>query len=556
MSRRLFRIMRTLVRYRLDTLLDATGLDPAEFPAAARIFWALRPSRFLPRPKRSSAERLRLALEDLGPVYVKFGQIISTRKDLLSPDFAAELSRLQDKVPPFPSDEARALIEAAIGQPVERAFARFDQAPMASASVAQVHGAQLHDGREVVVKIIRPGIDAVIREDLALMHQIAALLERASAEARRAHLKQLVVDYEQTIFGELNLIREGANTAQLRRNFPDSSLIYVPEVYWPYTSRNVLVLERIYGVPIARTDILRERGTDMKVLAERGVETFFTQVFVHNFFHADMHPGNIFVDISNPASPRYMAIDCAIIGSLTDEDQDYLARNLLAFFNHDYREVARLHLESGWVPPKTNIDDFEAVIREVCEPIFAKPLKDISFGHFLVSLFQAARQFEMEVQPQLVLLQKTLLNIEGLGRQLYPDLDLWETAKPFMERWMAQRVGPLAALRKFSERAPALLKQLPELPDFLLEAPQRLARLERLNTEQLRLMQTMQDGLTKQRIRNTRRWRRLAGLALLGVSGWLWFGLTPDAEPGWSILSAGVVGAVVGLALVLRPGGR
>ena len=374
---RLSRIGTTVLRHRLDELIDRSGVADEQLPTPLRVLWRLSPTRWLPTPADPPARRLRLALEALGPVFIKFGQILSTRRDLLAPDYAEELAKLQDRVPPFPGPEARAKVQASLGVPLADVFASFDEQPLASASVAQVHAARLLNGDDVVVKVVRPGIESVIREDLLLLHTIARLLERVSSDARRLHLVTIVEDYQSTILNELNLIHEGANTAKLRRNFAESPLLYVPRVYWDHTREDVLVLERIHGVPIANIEELRACGTDMKLLAERGVETFFTQVFVDNFFHADMHPGNIFVDVTNPNSPRYVAIDCAIIGTLTDEDQNYLARNLLAFFNQDYREVARLHLESGWIPEETKVTEFENVIRRVCEPIFEKPLKEI-----------------------------------------------------------------------------------------------------------------------------------------------------------------------------------
>jgi ubiquinone biosynthesis protein len=410
----------------------------------------------------------------------------------------------------------------------------------------------LRGGDDVVVKVLRPGIEPVIREDLMLLQTIARLLERISRDARRLHLTTVVSDYEHTILNELNLIHEGANTAKLRRNFADSALLYVPRVYWDYTRREVLVLERIHGVPIANVVELKARGTDMKLLAERGVETFFTQVFVDNFFHADMHPGNIFVDISDPASPRYVAIDCAIIGRLTEEDQAYLARNLLAFFHQDYHEVARLHLESGWIPEDTDVIEFENVIRQVCEPIFEKPLKEISFGHFLVTLFQTAREFDMEVQPQLVLLQKTLLNIEGLGRQLYPDLDLWQTAKPFMERWMEQRVGPTAVWRQFTAYAPQLIEHLPRLPELIVGASQGLRRLDKLAREQRTVMNRLAAAMEAQeRQSRARRW--LGAALLLGSGALLWSGIASALNAGAPMpITVGVLAAVLGSMLIAR----
>ncbi len=548
---RLSRIGTTVMRHRLDELV-AAGVADDQLPTSLRLLWRLSPTRWLPKPADPPARRLRLALESLGPVFIKFGQILSTRRDLLPNDYADELAKLQDRVPPFPGRLARDKVEASLGVPLTEVFASFDEDPLASASVAQVHAARLRSGEDVVVKVIRPGVESVIREDLELLHTIARLLERVSRDAQRLHLITVVNDYQYTILNELNLVHEGANTAKLRRNFAESVMLYVPRVYWDYTREDVLVLERIHGVPIANIDELRARGTDMKLLAERGVETFFTQVFVDNFFHADMHPGNIFVDVDDPASPRYVAIDCAIIGSLTDEDQNYLARNLLAFFNQDYREVARLHLESGWIPEETNVTEFENVIRQVCEPIFEKPLKEISFGHFLVKLFQTAREFDMEVQPQLVLLQKTLLNIEGLGRQLYPDLDLWHTAKPFMERWMEARVGPAALLRQFSTYAPELIEQLPRLPELIIGASHGLRRLDKFAREQRVVMNRLASMLeTQQRRGRVRRW---LGAALLVVSGAvLWTNVAHALAAGEPLpITVGVLAAVIGSMLIAR----
>ncbi len=549
---RLSRITSIIARHRLDELLDHSGVADDQLPRSLRILWKLSPSRWLPRPKTPAARRLRLALESLGPVFIKFGQLLSTRRDLLPSDFADELANLQDRVPPFPGDEAMAIVEAALGASLDTVFARFDVVPLASASVAQVHAAELHDGTEVVVKVLRPDIERVIQEDLKLLRSMAVLLERVSADGRRLHPVTVVDDYESTIMNELNLIHEGANTSKLRRNFAESELLYVPRVYWDHTKRNVLVLERIHGVPIANTQQLKDSGTDMKVLAERGVETFFTQVFVDNFFHADMHPGNIFVNIDDPSNPQYIAVDCAIIGSLTEGDQNYLARNLLAFFNQDYREVAALHLESGWIPEGTDVTEFENVIRQVCEPIFEKPLKDISFGHFLVTLFQTAREFNMEVQPQLVLLQKTLLNIEGLGRQLYPELDLWHTAKPFMERWMEQRVGPLAALRQLGERAPSLLEQLPRLPELILNANKSLERLDKLAHEQRQATERL-AGLMESQQRRTRRGRWVGGALIVGGGALLFSPVVAALQSNQPIpVTAGLIAAVLGSLLIAR----
>lgn len=537
--RRALRIMRVAIRHRLDELLEVAGLPLERLPLAARLLLRWHPMRLLPRPTAPPARRLRLALEDLGPVFIKFGQILSTRRDLLPPAFADELRHLQDQVKPFAGSEARAIVEQALGHPIDEVFADFSAEPMASASVAQVHGAHLRDGSEVVVKVIRPGIEQVIAEDVALLYGIARSLERFWPEARRLHPVDIVRDYERTIGDELDLLHEAANTSQLRRNFTRSELLYVPKVYWDHTRRNVLVLERIHGVPIADTDHLRHAGTDMQKLAERGVETFFTQVFEDNFFHADMHPGNIFVDISDPANPSYIAVDCAIIGSLTESDQNYLARNLLAFFHQDYYEVARLHVESGWVPPETDVHEFERVIRGVCEPIFQKPLAEISFGHFLITLFQTARRFDMEVQPQLVLLQKTLLNIEGLGRQLYPELDLWHTAAPFMERWMAERAGPAAAFRDFADHAPELLEQLPHLPALILKAGRAMDQVASLARNQQQILLHLQQLELSQKQAQRRR-RQAGGLALLGGGLLLWPAVAA-AGPGSTMLPAALL---------------
>ncbi len=523
-ARRLLRIQRVVIRYRLDDLLLALPL-----PFWLRTASYALPWRWLPRKalNLSRGERLRLALEELGPIFIKFGQLLSTRRDLLPADIADELAKLQDQVPPFDPDQSRALIEAQLGAKVGELFARFDAQPLASASVAQVHAAQLKSGEEVVVKVIRPGLEPVIRQDLAWLFLLAKLAEQVSADARRLRPVEVVDDYEKTIYDELDLLREAANASQLRRNFEGSPLLYVPQVHWDLCRPKVLVMERIYGIPVTDLATLADQRTDMKLLAERGVEIFFTQVFRDSFFHADMHPGNIFVSTRQPWNPQYIAIDCGIIGSLTPEDQDYLARNLIAFFRRDYRRVAQLHIDSGWVPAATKVNDFEAAIRTVCEPIFEKPLKDISFGQLLLRLFQTARRFNMEVQPQLVLLQKTLLNIEGLGRQLYPDLDLWSTAQPFLERWMRERISPLHLLRNLQQQ----VEQVPHLSQMARDT------LERLN--QPALVQQAEPPRTRQ-------WPARALGALL-VSGAASQGLllSLGAWPSWAMLAGG-------LYLVLR----
>lgn len=461
--RRAITIIAATVRYRFDLLIDPAALPPP-------LSWLIRysPLQLLPPPRLSPGARLRMALTDLGPIFVKFGQLLSTRRDLLPPALADELAKLQDQVPPFSTAQAIALIEAELGAPIDTLFAAFDREPLASASVAQVHLARLHSGQEVVVKVLRPGIEAIIRQDIALLFTLARWVERYLPDGPRLRPVEVVRDYQLTILDELDLKHEGANTSQLRRNWLGSDLLYVPEVFWDYTRRNVLVLERIHGVPVTDIPALRALGIDMKVLAERGVEIFFTQVFRDSFFHADMHPGNIFVAREHPERPQYIGIDCAIIGSLSEFDQYYLARNLLAMFQRNYREVAELHVECGWVPPQTRVHEFESAIRAVCEPIFEKPLAEISFGLLLMSLFQTARRFDMEVQPSLVLLQKTLLNIEGLGRELYPQLDLWTTAKPYLEQWVCERYSPLNLMKKLRRKLPNWLEQLPEVPDQLL----------------------------------------------------------------------------------------
>jgi ubiquinone biosynthesis protein len=467
--RRLFRIQRVVIRYRLDDLLFALPLP----------WWLLAvrfvlPWRWIPRRKSelTRGARLRLALQDLGPIFIKFGQLLSTRRDLLPEDIADELMLLQDRVPPFESEKAIALIESQLGAKISQMFARFDVAPLASASVAQVHAAQLKTGEEVVVKVVRPGLKPIIGSDLAWLFILAKIAERLSADARLLHPVDVVADYEKTIYDELDLLREAANSSQLRRNFEGSTMLYVPQVYWDWCRPKVLVMERIYGVQVTDLATLADQRTDMKKLAERGVELFFTQVFRDSFFHADMHPGNIFVSTVSPWDPQYIAIDCGIVGSLTPEDQDYLARNLFAFFKRDYRRVAQLHIDSGWVPAETKLNEFEAAIRTVCEPIFEKPLKDISFGQVLMRLFQTARRFNMEVQPQLVLLQKTLLNIEGLGRQLYPELDLWSTAQPFLERWMRERVSPKTLIGNLQSQ----VEQIPHLANMTRDLLERLSQ--------------------------------------------------------------------------------
>nr|VFJ88696.1 MAG: 2-octaprenylphenol hydroxylase [Candidatus Kentron sp. LFY] len=473
---RLVYINIVLVRHGLDEIILATHLF-----RPIRFLLYLLPWNWRRKPRAPRAVRLRMTLEDLGPIFVKFGQILSTRRDLLPEDIANELAKLQDRVPPFPGQQARSLIERAYACPLGEVFAAFDETPIASASIAQVHAARLPDGQEVVVKVLRPNIEQVIKRDVSLLYSLAELAQRYWPTGRRLRPKEVVAEYEKTILDELDLLREGASATQLRRNFQDSHDLYVPTVFWPQTRQDVMVMERISGIPISDRETLERHGTNFKVLAERGVEIFFTQVFRHNFFHADMHPGNIFVSVETPEDPTYIAVDFGIMGTLTLQDQRYIAENFVAFFNRDYRRVAELHIMSGWVSSDTRVEEFESAIRTVCEPIFERPLKDISFGHLLVRLFQTARRFNMEVQPQLVLLEKTLLNIEGLGRQLYPDLDLWRTAKPFLERWMQEQLGMRAMVRELRTQIPRWGRALPTLPNLLYEALQE-GRTQAANT--------------------------------------------------------------------------
>lgn len=460
---RIGKIIKVVGKYRLDQLLNKQLL-----PLGARFL--LAPAVLFGSAKGTRGERLRKSLEELGPIFVKFGQLLSTRPDLVPEDISKELSILQDKVPPFSSELFKENIETALGGKVDDLFHSFEKDPLASASVAQVHGAVLKDGQRVVIKAIRPDIEKTIRKDLALLYTLARLVLKYSVDGPRLHPVEVVKDYESVIIEELNLQSEGANASLLRHNFTDSPLLHVPEIHWPYSNKDVLVMERIQGIPVTDIAKLKASGVDFKLLAERGVEIFFTQVFEHNFFHADMHPGNIFVDASDPASPSYIAVDCAIMGSLSSEDQFYMARNLLAMFQRDYRLVAELHIRSGWVPKNTPINEFTGAIRSVCEPIFQRPLSEISLGHMLIDLFATARRFEMEVQPSLVLLQKTLLNIEGLGRQLYPDLDLWQTAQPYLEKWLKDRYSPKSMLKQFQRYVPDWLEHLPEIPPMIFQA--------------------------------------------------------------------------------------
>ncbi len=465
----LYRIARVFLRHSLDELVLSLRLAR---PMA--LVLKLVPGRWRSHQDKPRGVRLRLALQELGPVFVKFGQLLSTRPDLVPEDIHRELVELQDKVPPFAGTEARAIIEKAYGDALENHFSHFETEPTASASIAQVHNATLQDGTEVVVKVIRPGIENIIRRDISLLQKLADLAEKYWSESPRLKPREIVDDYECTIRDELNLMREAANASQLRINFRGSDIIYVPEVFFDHCRRNVMVMERIYGIPIRDLEAIKAAGIDLKQLAHHGVEIFFTQAFRDGFFHADMHPGNIFVSETG----QYRAIDFGIMGTLNEVDKRYLAENLLGFFNRDYHAVADAHVRAGWVPPDTRVEQFEGEIRTVCEPIFAKPISEISFGKLLIDLLRIAHRYKMPIQPQLVLLQKTLLNIEGLGRQLYADLDLWETAKPFLERWMNEQIGPRAAWRSLRRELPNLATLAPEIPALTYQLLDRLKKGE------------------------------------------------------------------------------
>jgi ubiquinone biosynthesis protein len=525
-----FSIVRVMIRYRLDVPLLAYDL-----PVSVRLLFWCMPWRLLVPVRGSVAQRIRLALIDLGPVFVKFGQLLSTRRDMLDDELAEQLATLLDNVPAFDGKLSKQLIEQGLKQKVEQAFAEFDEQPLASASVAQVHSARLASGESVVVKVIRPGIERIIVRDLRLMRLVAKLINAGVPNLRRLRLQDVIDEYEKTIFDELDLQREAGNASQLKRNFDNSNLLYIPKIHWHLSNRKVLVQERIHGVPVNDIEAIDKAGINREELAKRGVEIFFTQVFRDSFFHADMHPGNIFVNPALPNDPQYMAVDFGIVGSLTAEDQAYLARILLAFFNRDYRQIAQLHVDCGWLPADTKVHEFEGAIRGVSEPIFARPLAEISFAEVLLGLFHTARRFNMQVQPQLVLLQKTMLNIEGLGRQLYPQLDLWQTAQPILEAWFKRQVSPKQVYKQLKQEWPDLAQQLPHLPALVHDALQQTAR-----------PRIADGGSNPQHNKSAKPWSGLIGLGL--VVGAVCVHSTTLVDPLWvspTSAALGIVGALI-----------
>ncbi|MFT8210453.1 MAG: ubiquinone biosynthesis regulatory protein kinase UbiB [Symbiopectobacterium sp.] len=535
---RLYHIIRVMLSYGLDELIPRLRITLPLRIWRKCLFWM--PNR---HKDKLLGERLRLALQELGPVWIKFGQMMSTRRDLFPPEIADQLAILQDRVDPFDGKLAREQIELSMGGiPLESWFDDFEIVPLASASIAQVHTARLKmNGKEVVIKVIRPDILPVIKADMRLMNRLAGWLPMLLPDGRRLRPREVVREYEKNLLDELNLLREAANAIQLRRNFDGSPMLYIPEIYSDYCTENMLVMERIYGIPVSDVEALKANGTNMPLLAERGVRVFFTQVFRDSFFHADMHPGNIFISYEHPENPQYIGIDCGIVGSLNKEDKRYLAENFIAFFNRDYRRVAELHVDSGWVPADTNVEEFEFAIRTVCEPIFEKPLAEISFGHVLLNLFNTARRFNMEVQPQLVLLQKTLLYVEGVGRQLYPQLDLWKTAKPFLESWLKDQMGVAALIRGLKEKAPFWAEKLPEIPELIYDGLRQHRLLHHSVTQ-------LTDELRMQRMRQGQsRYFFGVGTTLLLAGLLILVGRQdlPEVIPA-GLMTAGVVSWVIG----------
>lgn len=546
---RLIYIKYVLLKHGLDRIVWAT---PLFRPLNVLIIFF--PWRWFHKQEVPTGEAIRLALEELGPIFVKFGQLLSIRRDLLPDDIADELAKLQDKVPPFSGKKAKQIIEKSLGYTTESIFSEFNLTPLASASVAQVHSAVMFDGSKVVVKVLRPNIHKQIRQDVELMESFAKLMYKYLPMSRRFRPIEVVEEFKCTLYDELDLLREAANASQLRRNFINSDSLYVPQINWQHTRKNVLVMEQVYGIPISDIATLKSHNTDLKKLAERGVEIFFTQVFRDCFFHADMHPGNIFVSVKDPSNPQYMAVDFGIMGTLGPDDQRYLGENFLAFFKRDYRRVAELHVQSGWVPPHTRIEAFESAIRTVCEPIFERPLKDISIGQTLLRLFQTARRFDMEVQPQLVLLQKTLLSVEGLGRQLYPDLDLWQTAKPFLEKWMRKQFGVRAFFHNLKTRFPIWSDRLPDLP----EAIYNIARYWQDETHYLKHLQSAKRLSHRELLKNRQRHllRKIIGAGIIIAT--IGFAVTSPYSADfieWVTNHPLVVmgtGAVIGLYLLVK----
>lgn len=531
---RLTQINIILLRNRFDTVvLSSKALQSYSFISYFNPWYWFGKSH-------TRGESFRITLEELGPVFVKFGQVLSTRRDLLPEDIADELEKLQDAVPPFPGEIAKQILEKQYKKPVSEVFAEFDMVPFASASVAQVHGATLKNGKTVVIKILRPNIEKVIVRDISLLASVASLTSKFLPQGNKLKLREVVRELERSIIYELDLLHEGANASQLRRNFRHSDRLYIPEVYWEYSTKDILVMERIAGIPVSNIPALKEAGIDLKKLAENGVEIFFTQVLRDSFFHADMHPGNIFVSKDNPAMPKYIAVDFGIMGTLSPKDQRYIAENLLAFFRRDYRRVAELHIESGWVGRQIRVDEFETAIRGVSEPIFERPLKDISFGKLLLKLFQAAREFHMEIQPQFFLLQKTMLNIEGLGRQLYPELDLWSTAQPYLEKWVRQQLSPITMLTKIYHRGPHWVDKMLELPDLVH------ARLEQDATRKQIDTSNIAENIPSRKLQR-RKWLGFGfGLIIVALINYLLFHLAITA-----VIAVNIVIGVIGILLVM-----
>lgn len=541
---RLLYIQRILIRHGLDELVLAMHLfRPVRFIAR------LLPWNWFRRPHEGTrAERVRRVLEELGPIFIKFGQILSTRRDMLPEDVARELAKLQDHVPPFSGKVARQIIEDAFHKSVDDLFAEFDESPLASASIAQVHKAKMHDGREMIVKVVRPDIERTILRDLSLMHILADMAERYWEDVQRIKPSNIVDEFERTILDELDLQREAANASQLRRNFLDSESLYVPQVEWDLTRRNVMVMERIKGIPVADIEQLQAAGVDLKQLAEVGVEVFFTQVLRDNFFHADIHPGNIFVQVDQQGKSKILVVDFGIMSSLSEFDLRYLTENFLAFLNRDYQRVAELHVESGWVPAGTRVDEFEFAIRTVCEPLFDRPLREISYGTLLLRLFQTARRFNMVIMPQLILFQKTLVNMEGLGRMLYPELDIWHTARPILEHWMSQRVGVRGVIKGTKENVPHWLDRLPGLPNKTIDLIERL-RDGRIQFEWTsHQMEELRKELRASSIRST---HSVIGSIIL-LTGIVLYGFNSSANELNEVSILSWVLGVLGVALLIR----